>query len=99
MTMVDSLAISLPSLLAIFGAIIAWQNYKLNRRKANRAETKESEDKLKKEEEREKNNEIKLISIEKDVQYIRMMVEKFDNKIEDHEKRITKLESVKKGGK
>ena len=93
MTMIDSLAISIPTLLTIFGIVIAWQNYKLNKKKADKQETNENVDKVKEEEEREKSNEVRLIAIEKDVQYIRMSIDKFDGKIEDHEKRIIKLET------
>lgn len=95
MTMVDSLAISIPLLLSIIGAIIAYENYKLNKRKAEKADSADAANKIKADEEREKANELKLIAIEKDVQYIRMMVDKFDSKIDDHERRITMLESKK----
>ena len=33
MTMIDSLAISIPTLLAVFGFIISLQNYQLSKRK------------------------------------------------------------------
>ena len=99
MTMVDSLAISIPTLLTIFGLIISFQNFKLNKKKADKAEAKEDAQKVQDEEKRQKDNELRLVSIEKDVQYIRMSIDKFDQKIEDHEKRITKLETKKKGGR
>lgn len=102
MTMVDSLAISLPTLLAIFGAIIAWQNYKLNKKKADKQDTTEEVEKRKEEEEHRKEVELKLVAIEKDVQYIRLAVDKFEERSDDHEKRIVKLESACKnfkGGK
>jgi len=86
MTMIDSLAITIPTLLAIIGTIISVQNYKMNKRKNDKKDIQE-------EEERQKQNEIRLVSIEKDVQYIRIKVDKFDDKIEEHDKRLTKLES------
>lgn len=86
MTMVDSLAITIPTLLAIIGTIISVQNYKMNKKKNDKKDIQE-------EEERQKQNEIRLVSIEKDVQYIRIKVDKFDDKIEEHDKRLTKLES------
>ena len=99
MTMIDSLAISIPTLFTIFGLVIAWQNYKLNKKKAERQESNGIAEKVKEEEDREKNNEVRLIAIEKDVQYIRMSIDKFDIKLEDHEKRIIKLESKSGGDK
>ncbi len=92
MTMIDSLAISIPTLLAIFGFIISLQNYKLNKKKSDKADAKLDADKAKEEEERQKQNEIRLVAIEKDVQYIRLIVDKVDNKLDEHDKRITKLE-------
>ena len=86
MTMIDSLAITIPTLLAIIGTIISVQNYKMNKKKNDKKDIQE-------EEERQKQNEIRLVSIEKDVQYIRIKVDKFDDKIEEHDKRLTKLES------
>ena len=86
MTMMDSLAISVPTLIAIFGLVIAYQNYKLNKKKSDKKDVQEDE-------ERQKENVIRLVSIEKDVQYIRIKVDKFDDKIEEHDKRLTQLES------
>ena len=92
MTPIDSLAISIPTLLAIFGFIISLQNYKLNKKKSYKADTKLDVDKAKEDEERQKQNEIRLVAIEKDVQYIRLIVDKVDSKIDEHDKRITNLE-------
>ena len=92
MTPIDSLAISVPVLISIFGLVIAWQNYKLNKKKSYKADTKLDVDKAKEDEERQKQNEIRLVAIEKDVQYIRLIVDKVDSKIDEHDKRITNLE-------
>ena len=89
MTTLDSLAISLPVLISIGMFIIAWQNYKLNKKKSEKSDAKEIEA----DDARQKEIEVRLVSIEKDVQYIRIMVDKYDNKIEEHDKRLTKLES------
>ena len=99
MTMLDSLAISIPTLLAIIGAIIAWQNYKLNKKKADKQETTEEVNKKQEEETHRKEVELKLIAIEKDVQYIRIAVDKFEERSDDHERRIIKLESACKSFK
>ena len=102
MTMIDSLAISIPLLLSVIGTIIAIQNYKLNKKKADKQETAEEVQKKREEEEHRKEVELKLIAIEKDVQYIRLAVDKFEQRGEDHEKRIIKLQSACKnfkGGK
>jgi len=92
MTPIDSLAISVPVLISIFCLVIAWQNYKLNKKKSDKADAKLDADKAKEEEERQKQNEIRLVAIEKDVQYIRLIVDKVDSKIDEHDKRITNLE-------
>ena len=102
MTMVDSLAISIPLLLSVIGTIIAIQNYRLNKKKADKQETATDINKAKEEEEHRKEVELKLVAIEKDVQYIRLAVDKFEEKHDDHEKRISKLEATCrtfKGGK
>lgn len=103
MTEVGTLAITLPTLITIFGAILAWQNYKLKKRSLDKSETAEEVERKREEEEHRKEVESRLVAIEKDVQYIRLSIDKFDKHIEDHEKRITKIElSCKrhtKGGK
>lgn len=109
MTALDSLAISLPILISIFGVVVAWQNYKLKKKDSDKHETQEDVEKAKKEAEREKENDLRLLAIEKDVQYIRLSIEKFDARIskneqkqEEHEGRINKLEVAckqHKGGK
>lgn len=38
------------------------------------------------------NNEARLVRIETDIQYIRLSVDRINDKIDDHEKRISNLE-------
>lgn len=103
MTTLDTLAISIPTLLAIFGSILAWLTYRLKKSESTKQHSKEDESKLKEEAEREKQNDLRLLSIEKDVQYIRLTVDKVDKRLEDHETRLSKLEVAcrkhTKGGK
>lgn len=40
-----------------------------------------------------KDDEARLVSMEKDIQYIRVTVDKIDKKYDDHEGRIRKLET------
>ena len=102
MTMLDSLAISIPVLISIFGLIISIENYKLKKKDSDKGDTKEEVEKRKEEDDHRKEVELKLVGIEKDVQYIRLSIDKFEQRTDDHEKRITKLESACKsfkGGK
>lgn len=103
MTDVGTLAISLPLILTIFGTIISILTYRLKKKEHDEGHSKEDEAKLKEEAEREKQNDLRLLSIEKDVQYIRLTVDKVDKRLEEHETRISKLEVAcrkhTKGGK
>lgn len=102
MTMLDSLAISIPTVLTIVGLLIAYGNFKLNKKKSESSEKKEDVEKVKEEAQKEKEQEARLIAIEKDVQYIRLSIDNFGGRLDDHERRIDKLEKKAiraKGGK
>lgn len=93
MTMIDSLAISIPTLLAVFGFIISLQNYQLSKKKDSKANTQEEIEKTKADEQRQKENELRLVVIEKDVQYIRLAIDSIVDNQKNHEQRISKLEA------
>ena len=93
MTMIDSLAISIPTLLAVFGFIISLQNYNLSKKKDSKSDTQEEIEKAKAEEQRQKENELRLVVIEKDVQYIRLAIDSIVDNQKNHEQRISKLEA------
>lgn len=92
MTPIDSLAISLPILLSVGMFIIAFQNYKLNKKKDSKSDTSEEIERQKAEDERQKENELRLVAIEKDVQYIRIGIDNIIDTQKNHEQRINKLE-------
>lgn len=94
MTMMDSLAISVPTILSIFGIIISVLTYRLKKKDSSKKDTAEEAQKIKEEEEHRKEVELKLLAIEKDVQYIRLAVDKFEKRGDDHEARIQKLENT-----
>lgn len=93
MTMIDSLAISIPTLLAVFGFIISLQNYQLSKKKDSKSNTQEEIEKTKADEQRQKENELRLVVIEKDVQYIRLAIDSIVDNQKNHEQRISKLEA------
>ena len=94
MTSIDTLAITIPTLLAIFGAIIAWENFKLKKKESTQKDEQHNVEKIKEEDNHRREVELKLVAIEKDVQYIRLAVDKFEARGEDHEKRIQTLEKT-----
>ena len=94
MTMIDSLAISVPTILSIFGIVISILTYRLKKKDSSKKDTAEETQKIKEEEEHRKEVELKLLAIEKDVQYIRLAVDKFEKRGEDHEKRLQTLEKT-----
>ena len=82
---ISSLSISLPICLTLVGTAIAVATYFGNRKRQTKADTKE--------EVKEKTElETKLVAMEKDIQYIRVMVDKIDKKYDNHETRIQVLE-------
>lgn len=92
MTALDSLAISVPTLIAIFGLVLSILTYRLKKKDSDDSHKEVDEKKLKEEAEREKQNDLRLLSIEKDVQYIRLTVDKIEARGDDHEHRIQSLE-------
>ena len=83
---ISSLSISLPTILAVVGCFIGVMTYMGNKKKANKQETKE-------EVKEHEQDEARMVSMEKDIQYIRIMVDKIDKRYDNHETRIQKLES------
>lgn len=75
------ISISVPLLLSIFGSIISFQNYKLNKKKSDNADT-----------EKAKENEARMVRIETDVSYIRQSVDRTENRIGKLEERLDKVE-------
>lgn len=83
---ISSLSISLPTVVTIVGLFIGIMTYFGNRKRQNKVETEE--------EVKDKSElEARLVSMEKDIQYIRMTVDKIDKRYETHETRISKLEA------
>lgn len=76
-----SSTITIASAITIMGIIISVLNYNLNKKKTT------DED-----EERAKENEARLVAIEKDIQYIRMSVDGINAKLDAHEQRLINLE-------
>ncbi len=91
--MIESLAISLPILISIIGIVITYQNYKINKHKFDKSNSKEDINNVKNDAAEREDIHLRLLSIEKDVQYIRLTVDKVDKHIDNHEVRIQKLES------
>lgn len=75
------ISISVPLLLSIFGTIISFQNYKLNKKKSDDTDT-----------EKAKENEARMVRIETDVSYIRQSVDRTENRIGKLEERLDKVE-------
>ena len=78
---ISSLSISLPVVVSLVGCFIGVMTYLGNKKKQSKEDTA-----------KEKEAEARLVSMEKDIQYIRVMVDKIDEKYENHETRISKLE-------
>lgn len=76
-----SSTITIASAITIMGIIISVLNYNLNKKKTT------DED-----EQRAKENEARLVTIEKDIQYIRMSVDGINTKLDAHEQRLINLE-------
>lgn len=76
------LSVSIPLLISIFGAIIAYQNYKLNKKKDAGADA---------EQEREK--EARLVRMEADVAYIRQVVDGTKQKLEHITDKVNEVEN------
>ena len=82
---ISSLSISLPICLTIVGTLIAVATYFGNKKKQAKQETQA-------EVKEETELEARLVAMEKDIQYIRVMVDKIDKKYDNHETRIQTLE-------
>ena len=74
------ITISIPLLLSIFGAIMTWQNYKINKKKDAGADL-----------EKEKENEARMVRIEADVSYIRLAVDKTEERLNKNKEDIEML--------
>ena len=83
---ISSLSISLPVAVSLVGCFIGIMTYLGNKKKTSKQET---EKEVKSHEELE----ARLTGMEKDIQYIRVMVDKIDKKYDNHETRILKLEN------
>ena len=75
------LSVSIPFLISIFGAVIAWQNYKINKKKDVGADI-----------EKERENEARMVRIEADVSYIRLAVDRTEARLGKTEERLDKVE-------
>ena len=64
------ITVSIPLLLSIFGAVIAWQNYKINKKKDVGADI-----------EKEREHEARMVRIEADVSYIRQAVDRTEARL------------------
>lgn len=73
-------SISIPLLISIFGAVISWQNYKINKKKDVGADI-----------EKEKENEARMVRIEADVSYIRLAVDRTEARLGQTEKDVETL--------
>jgi len=74
------ISISIPLLISIFGAVISWQNYKINKKKDVGADI-----------EKEKENEARMVRIEADVSYIRLAVDRTETRLGQTEKDVEVL--------
>ena len=74
------ISISIPLLISIFGAVISWQNYKINKKKDVGADI-----------EKEKENEARMVRIEADVSYIRLAVDRTEVRLGQTEKDVETL--------
>ena len=76
------LSISIPVLISIFGAVLSYQNYKLNKKKDAGADL---------EQEREK--EARLVRMEADVAYIRQVVDGTQTKLDTMHEKMNEVEN------
>lgn len=82
---VSSLTISLPVAITLVGCFIGVMTYLGNKK---RNQKKDTDDEVEKAQEQES----RMVAMEKDIQYIRVMVDKIDKRYDNHETRIQKLE-------
>lgn len=75
------ISISIPLLISIFGAVISWQNYKINKKKDVGSDI-----------EKERESEARLVNIEADVRYIRLAVDRTEKRLGRTEERLDKVE-------
>ena len=73
-------SVSIPLLISIFGAVISWQNYKINKKKDVGADI-----------EKEKENEARMVRIEADVSYIRLAIDRTEVRLSQTEKDVEVL--------
>ena len=83
---ISSLSISIPVVIALAGLAISLATYFGNKKRQSKSET---EAEVKKHEDLE----ARLTGMEKDIQYIRIMVDKIDKKYDNHETRLRTLEA------
>lgn len=76
-----SQTLTIAGAIALGSFIIGLLNYFGNRKKLNSDDTTKATE-----------NEARLVSMEKDIQYIRVAVDGINNKLDMHDKRLTKLE-------
>ena len=76
------LSVSIPLLISIFGIVISYQNYKLNKKKDSGADV---------EQEREK--EARLVRMEADVAYIRQVVDGTQTKLDTMHDKMNEVEN------
>lgn len=75
------ISVSIPFLISIFGAVISWQNYKINKKKDVGADI-----------EKERESEARMVNIEADVKYIRLAVDRTEDRLRKTEDRLEKVE-------
>lgn len=90
---ISTLSISLPVAVSVVGCFIGIMTYLGNKKRQNKQDTAEE---VKAHEERE----ARLVSMEKDIQYIRIAVDGITEKLDKHDKEIVYLKEQckKKGG-
>ena len=76
------LSISIPVLISVFGAILAWQNYKLNKKKDSNTDL-----------EKEREREARLVRMEADVAYIRQVVDGTQGKVDHITEKVNEVEN------
>ena len=64
------ISVSIPLLLSIFGAVMTWQNYKINKKKDASTDI-----------EKERESEARMVRIEADVSYIRLAVDRTEARL------------------
>ena len=93
---VSSLTISIPLVLTFGSFFIGLMTYLGNKKRNAKKDTKEAVKEAKvetKEHEQEiAKNEARLVAMEKDISYIRLMVDKIDKRYDNHETRLQALE-------